>query len=279
MPYQCSPVATRSRSTCGRCSRIWFLNSSWMSSTSCLQLLAAFVRVLAEHRQRALVAAGRDLLEVDALLLEQPMEVRQLREHADRADDRERRRDAAGRRRTPSDSRRSRRPCRRRRAASSPCCFSRSSCDAAKPCSWTVPPEFSSRSSTRSPGCATRNTADTSSRNDAAALARRSPLKSSTNMRGSRALVLGARLVLALALLVPRLRFLLVAAPCRRSTRLSSSAASSNRRFKCSTTRPSAWPRRRDADDQHDGDDHAARRTSRAARETGRRRRETRSPP
>src|SRR5690606_19126466 len=58
-----------------------------------LELLAPLFGVLAEHRQRPLIAAGGDLLEVDALALEQPMEVRQLREHADRADDRERRGD------------------------------------------------------------------------------------------------------------------------------------------------------------------------------------------
>ena len=85
------------------------------------------------------------------------------------------------------------------------------SCEAAKPCSCTVPPEFSSRSSTWSPGFATRSTAETSSRSEAAALARRSPLKSSTKRRGFDAAFLRARLVLALALLVPRLHRFLVA--------------------------------------------------------------------
>src|SRR5690606_20062047 len=60
-----------------------------------LQLLPPLFRILAEHRERALVAARGDLLEVDALFLEQPMKVRQLRDHADRTNDRERRRDQA----------------------------------------------------------------------------------------------------------------------------------------------------------------------------------------
>src|SRR5690606_12336161 len=55
-----------------------------------LELPAAFVGVLAEERQRALVVARRQQLVIDALLVEPAVEVRQLREHTDRADDRER---------------------------------------------------------------------------------------------------------------------------------------------------------------------------------------------
>ena len=58
------------------------------------------------------------------------------------------------------------------------------SCDAASPCSWTRPPEFSSRSSTSSSGVAIVSTAVTSSRSEETAVALMR--KASTNSMLSR---------------------------------------------------------------------------------------------
>ena len=57
------------------------------------------------------------------------------------------------------------------------------SCDAASPCSWTRPPEFSSRSSTSSSGVAIVSTAVTSSRSEETAVALMSPRKLRTKIR------------------------------------------------------------------------------------------------
>src|SRR6185437_16180263 len=63
------------------------------------EVLAPRRRDLAQHRDGALELARRHLLEIDLVLLQQAMEVRDRRHHADRADHRERRGDdAVGRR-------------------------------------------------------------------------------------------------------------------------------------------------------------------------------------
>ncbi len=56
------------------------------------ELGAARIGVLAEQGQGALVLAGGVQLEIDVLLAQEAVEVGQLRHHADRADDGERRR-------------------------------------------------------------------------------------------------------------------------------------------------------------------------------------------
>ena len=64
---------------------------------SCAELRAVGVGVLPEHGHGALVLPALELLEVDAVAVEQAMEIRDLREHPDRAEDRERRgEDAVG---------------------------------------------------------------------------------------------------------------------------------------------------------------------------------------
>ena len=52
-----------------------------------LEFLPALFGVLTEYGQRALVFAGRQHLEIDFVLLQQTMHVRQLRHHADGAED------------------------------------------------------------------------------------------------------------------------------------------------------------------------------------------------
>ena len=52
------------------------------------ELLPALLRVLAEHRERALVLAGREHLDVDIVLLQESVHVRYLGNHPDGPDDR-----------------------------------------------------------------------------------------------------------------------------------------------------------------------------------------------
>ena len=50
------------------------------------ELGPVFVRVLAEYRYISFVFAGRNHLEVDTMLIQHPVEVRQLGDHTDRAE-------------------------------------------------------------------------------------------------------------------------------------------------------------------------------------------------
>ena len=59
------------------------------------EVLAPRRRDLAKYRNGALPLAGRHLLEVDLVLLQEPMQVRHRRDDADRADERKRRGDDA----------------------------------------------------------------------------------------------------------------------------------------------------------------------------------------
>ncbi len=54
------------------------------------ELCTVLIRVLAENRHGSLEFAGADLFEIDAVAVQHAIEVRQLCDHADRTDDRER---------------------------------------------------------------------------------------------------------------------------------------------------------------------------------------------
>ena len=80
---QMSPLATRAMSTFGRHRRNMRLERAVRVLELAAEMFAPRRRDLAEHRHRALELAGRHLLEVDLVLLEEPMEVRHRRHDAD----------------------------------------------------------------------------------------------------------------------------------------------------------------------------------------------------